>query len=142
MSGLAGADIIKRIADVLEQRKSADAGESYSASLYRKGGDAILAKIAEEAGELIEAAGEVAGSAEGGAAGGAEGEVAGGAESGAAGGAAREEQRQRILHEMADLWFHCQVLLAHKNITVEELLAELERRFGTSGHEEKRQRGG
>lgn len=108
------ADIIKRIADVLEQRKSAGAGESYSASLYRKGDDAILAKIAEEAGELIEAAG----------------------------GAADENQRQRILHEMADLWFHCQVLLAHKNIAVEELLAELEQRFGTSGHEEKRRRGG
>lgn len=118
MSGLAGADIIKRIADVLEQRKSAGAGESYSASLYRKGDDAILAKIAEEAGELIEAA------------------------DGAAGDVAGEEQRRRILHEMADLWFHCQVLLAHKNITVEELLAELEQRFGTSGHEEKRRRGG
>lgn len=132
------ADIIKRIADVLEQRKSAGAGESYSASLYRKGDDAILAKIAEEAGELIEAAGgaegEVAGKASGGA--------AGGAASGAAGGAADENQRRRILHEMADLWFHCQVLLAHKNITIEELLAELEQRFGTSGHEEKRRRGG
>ncbi|MDD9806705.1 MAG: phosphoribosyl-ATP diphosphatase [Gammaproteobacteria bacterium] len=122
------ADIIKRIADVLEQRKSAGAGESYSASLYRKGDDAILAKIAEEAGELIEAAGEADG-------------TAGDAAARTTDEAAREEQRQRILHEMADLWFHCQVLLAHKNITVEELLAELERRFGTSGHEEKRRRG-
>lgn len=134
MSGLAGADIIRRIADVLEQRKSADAGESYSASLYRKGDDAILAKIAEEAGELIEAAGEVAEDVVG-----AEASEAG---SDAADNAAGEEQRQRILHEMADLWFHCQVLLAHKNITAEELLAELERRFGTSGHEEKRRRKG
>lgn len=130
------ADIIKRIADVLEQRKSASAGESYSASLYHKGDDAILAKIAEEAGELIEAAG---------GAGGAAGEAAGDAGETAdetAGDAAHEEQRQRILHEMADLWFHCQVLLAHKNIAVDELVAELERRFGTSGHEEKRRRGG
>jgi len=106
---------------VLEQRKSAGAGESYSASLYHKGDNAILAKIAEEADELIEAAGEAAGET--------------------TGEAAHEEQRRRILHEMADLWFHCQVLLAHKNIAVEELLAELERRFGTSGHEEKRRRG-
>ena len=103
------ANIIERIAVVLEERKSADAEESYSAFLYRKGDGAILEKIAEEAGELIEAAGEA--------------------------------QREHILHEMADLWFHCQVLLAHKGIAVEELFAELERRFATSGHEEKRRRG-
>jgi len=137
------ADIIKRIADVLEQRKSAGAGESYSASLYRKGDAAILAKIAEEADELIEAAGGAGRT--GGAAGKAAdkaGRAAGEAADTAKREAAHEEQRRRILHEMADLWFHCQVLLAHKNIAVEELLAELEQRFGTSGHEEKRRRGG
>ena len=49
-------DILKKIAASLEQRKQADASESYVASLYAKGLDAILKKIGEEAAETIMAA--------------------------------------------------------------------------------------
>lgn len=45
-----------------------------------------------------------------------------------------------IIHETADLWFHSLVFLAHKGIGSQRLLAELERRFGQSGLEEKARR--
>lgn len=50
------SDIIKQLSEVLEQRKSADADDSYVASLYAKGLDAILKKIGEEATEVVIAA--------------------------------------------------------------------------------------
>lgn len=49
-------------------------------------------------------------------------------------------QRQEIIYETADLWFHSLVLLAHNDIAPEAVLEELERRFGLSGIEEKKQR--
>ncbi|MEE8575189.1 MAG: bifunctional phosphoribosyl-AMP cyclohydrolase/phosphoribosyl-ATP diphosphatase HisIE [Thermodesulfobacteriota bacterium] len=42
-----------------------------------------------------------------------------------------------IVHELADLWFHSLILLSNEEIDASKLYAELERRFGTSGHEEK-----
>jgi phosphoribosyl-ATP pyrophosphohydrolase len=56
--------------------------------------------------------------------------------------AAKDGARDRIVHETADLWFHCLVLLAHQGLGPAEVLAELERRFGLSGLEEKARRGG
>ena len=47
----------------------------------------------------------------------------------------------RIASEMADLWFHCLVLLARHGMTPADVLAELARREGTSGHVEKAARG-
>src|SRR5690554_1427800 len=55
--------------------------------------------------------------------------------------AGKAEDKQQIIYEMADLWFHSMVLLAHNEIQVEAILAELERRFGLSGLEEKNNRG-
>ena len=48
--------------------------------------------------------------------------------------------KTEIVHETADLWFHSLVLLAHEGIDSDEIMAELERRFGQSGLEEKAQR--
>ena len=45
--------------------------------------------------------------------------------------------RDEIIYETADLWFHSLVLLAHNNIEPQLILDELDRRFGLSGHEEK-----
>jgi len=50
------SDTLHRLADVLEERKSADPGSSYVAKLYGKGLDAILKKIGEEATETVMAA--------------------------------------------------------------------------------------
>jgi phosphoribosyl-ATP pyrophosphohydrolase len=55
--------------------------------------------------------------------------------------AAKGDDRQALVGEVADLWFHCLVLLAHKDLHPDEVLAELERRTGTSGHAEKASRG-
>ena len=46
----------------------------------------------------------------------------------------------RVTSEMADLWFHCLVLLAHHGLSPSDVLAELERREGRSGHDEKASR--
>ncbi len=49
---------------------------------------------------------------------------------------------EQIIYEMADLWFHSLVLLAHKGLHAEQVLQELDRRFGLSGLDEKASRGG
>ena len=51
--------------------------------------------------------------------------------------ASKSGAREAIVHETADLWFHCMVMLAWHGIPVAEVLAELERREGRSGLEEK-----
>ena len=51
--------------------------------------------------------------------------------------AAKAGNRDGVVHEIADLWFHCLVLLGRQGIAVSEVLAELERREGRSGIEEK-----
>ena len=56
--------------------------------------------------------------------------------------AAMEDDRKQIVYETADLWFHTMVMLTSKGISHEEVLAELERRFGLSGIEEKASRKG
>ena len=55
--------------------------------------------------------------------------------------AAKDGDPRRITAEMADLWFHCLVLLERYGLRVDDVLAELERREGTSGHVEKAARG-
>lgn len=98
-------DVLRRLADVLEQRKQADPEKSYTASLYAGGVNATLKKIGEEATEVIIAA--------------------------------NSGEKAAIIHETADLWFHTLILLAQLDLGPDDILAELERRFGTSGHEEK-----
>ena len=51
--------------------------------------------------------------------------------------AAKLKNKSNIVHEVADLWFHCLVLLAKKNLTVEDVTNELKNRQGISGIEEK-----
>lgn len=51
--------------------------------------------------------------------------------------AAKDGDPERITAEIADLWFHCLVLLAHQGLGPEQVLAELDRRFGLSGIAEK-----
>jgi phosphoribosyl-ATP pyrophosphohydrolase len=50
--------------------------------------------------------------------------------------------KQQIIYETADLWFHCMVLLASQGLGPEDVLMELQRRFGLSGYDEKAQRKG
>ena len=55
--------------------------------------------------------------------------------------AAKNGERAAIVHEVADLWFHCLVMLAWHGVKVAEVMAELERREGRSGIDEKNSRG-
>jgi phosphoribosyl-ATP pyrophosphohydrolase len=51
--------------------------------------------------------------------------------------AAKDGESDKLIHEIADLWFHCLVLLAHQGLGPDDVLRELERRFGLSGLAEK-----
>ncbi len=100
--------ILKKLEQVLEDRKSAKADESYVSSLYAKGLDEILKKIGEESAEVIMAA--------------------------------KDGEKDKIIYEVADLWFHTLILLRHKDIEVDKIQDELSKRFGLSGLEEKANR--
>jgi len=106
------SDIIGQLSKILEARKQADPGASYVSGLYQRGTNHILEKIGEEATELLIAAKD----------------------------AEQSGQNSEMIHEMADLWFHTLVLLAHLGETPHDLLNELQRRFGTSGLVEKANR--
>ena len=54
--------------------------------------------------------------------------------------AAKDGVADKIIYETADLWFHTLVLLAQQGLRPEQVLAELERRFGMSGVKEKASR--
>src|SRR5574337_187136 len=105
-------DVLARLSAVIESRKPAAGGNpdtSYVARLLHKGPDAFLKKIGEEATEVVLAAKD--------------------AEHGG--------ERQKIVAEMADLWFHGMVALAHFGLSSADVVAELARREGLSGIEEK-----
>jgi phosphoribosyl-ATP pyrophosphohydrolase len=104
--------ILKQLADVLEQRKQSSAYESYVASLHQKGLNKILEKVGEESVETILAARD----------------------------AEQSGDNSKVVYETADLWFHSLVMLSHLDIEVDDILNELERRFGLSGLEEKANR--
>jgi phosphoribosyl-ATP pyrophosphohydrolase len=55
--------------------------------------------------------------------------------------AAKDGERDKLVYEIADLWFHSLVLLAHQGLKPQDVLDELDRRFGLSGLEEKARRG-
>lgn len=109
-------DTLARLAAVIESRKPANGGNpetSYVARLLSKGPDAFLKKIGEEATEVVMAAKDVDHGADPG----------------------------KLLYEVADLWFHSMVALAHYGLTPAQVVAELARREGLSGLEEKARRG-
>lgn len=54
--------------------------------------------------------------------------------------AAKSGNKEQIVYETADLWFHTLVMLANEGLGPKDVLAELQRRFGVSGHEEKASR--
>lgn len=54
--------------------------------------------------------------------------------------AAKSGDNKQIVYEMADLWFHSLVLLAYQGLSADDVLSELQRRFGKSGIAEKAER--
>lgn len=106
------SDILNRLAELLEQRKSADPSVSYVAKLYAKGMDSILKKVGEEAAETIIAAKN----------------------------SHDHDYKEQLVYETADLWFHTLIMLAKAELTPDDVLNELARREGLSGIEEKASR--
>ena len=105
-------DALARLAAVIESRKTANGGDpdkSYVSRLLHKGPDAFLKKIGEEATEVVMAAKD----------------------------ADHGGDAAKIVYEVADLWFHSMIALSHYGLTPAQVIAELERREGTSGIEEK-----
>ena len=105
-------DILERLARVIESRKPVHGGNpetSYVARLLHKGPDAFLKKIGEEATETVMAA----------------------KDTDHGGDAAK------LVNEVADLWFHSMIALAHYGLGPADVVRELARREGLGGLEEK-----
>ena len=54
--------------------------------------------------------------------------------------AAKDRDKEEVIKETADLWFHSLVMLSHLGLSAADVLAQLEKRFGLSGIEEKASR--
>ena len=111
-SELNSQDALARLSAVIESRLPARGGDptaSYVARLLHKGPDAFLKKIGEEATEVVMAAKD----------------------------ADHGGDRHKIVAEVADLWFHSMIALVHYGLQPADVIAELQRREGTSGIEEK-----
>lgn len=106
------SDILTQLAEILEQRKSASSEDSYVASLHKKGLNKILEKVGEEAVETILAAKDHNNGGD----------------------------KEALIKETADLWFHSLVMLSHLNLGPNEVLEELQKRFKLSGLVEKASR--
>jgi phosphoribosyl-ATP pyrophosphohydrolase len=110
---------LAHLADVVDRRRDefkagrADPKTSYTALLFSKGDDGILKKIGEEATEAVMAAKD------------------------ARNANLAPEQQKLLVGEMADLWFHCLIALSQFGLRPEDVVAELTRRLGISGIEEK-----
>ena len=111
-SNVSSTDSLALLAQVIESRlpqNGRNPDTSYVARLLLKGSDAFLKKIGEEATEVVMAAKD--------------------ADFGG--------DKTKIVNEVADLWFHCMIALAHYGLKPAQVVAELDRRAGTSGMEEK-----
>ena len=112
-------DALLRLARTIDSRKVANGGDpdaSYVARLLYKGPDAFLKKIGEEATETVMAAKDLDHSVD---------------------ASDRADLQNKLVGEVADLWFHSMIALAHYGLSPADVVAELERREGTSGIEEK-----
>jgi phosphoribosyl-ATP pyrophosphohydrolase len=112
--------VLSRLAGIIESRRPDQGGNpdaSYVARLLHRGPDAFLKKIGEESTEAVMAAKDL--------------------DFALRSGADIDASRQRLVGEIADLWFHCMVALAHYGLRPDDVLAELHKREGTSGIEEK-----
>ena len=103
--------VLNQLMAVIESRRAGSPEVSYTARLLHGGVDAIGAKVIEEAAEVVEAAGEPG-----------------------------DAGRKHVVDEAADVLYHLWVLLAARHVPVEDVAAELRRRFGMSGLEEKASR--
>jgi phosphoribosyl-ATP pyrophosphohydrolase len=103
--------VLQQLMNVIQDRRDQPPAKSYTTTLFQAGLPKIAAKLTEETAEVIEAAGEPG-----------------------------DAGRNHTIYEAADVLYHLWVLLAHQRITLPEVEAELARRFGISGLDEKASR--
>ena len=101
-------DVVDRLYHIIQEKKEANPNTSWTATLFHKGENTILKKVAEEAAEFCFAI--------------------------------KDDNKDEIIYECADLLYHALVALAYKDISPQLIRNELKRRFGISGIEEKRSR--
>jgi phosphoribosyl-ATP pyrophosphohydrolase len=104
--------VLSQLMAIIEDRKRNPPPRSYTTTLLSGGVVKIGEKITEEAAEVVEAAGEPG-----------------------------EEGRRHLVREAGDLIYHLLVMLAYRDVRLEEVEQELGRRFGVSGLDEKESRG-
>jgi phosphoribosyl-ATP pyrophosphohydrolase len=110
--------VLEELTKVLEARKRvADPSSSYVASLHAGGIDKILKKVGEESAETLLAAKDVQQA-----------------------GTDSAKQKGALVYETADLWFHTLVMLSHYDLSAQDIVDELARRFDLSGLVEKASR--
>jgi phosphoribosyl-ATP pyrophosphohydrolase len=100
--------VLEKLMAVIEDRRANPPPKSYTTSLFQGGVEKIGGKIVEEAAEVVQAAGEPG-----------------------------EAGRSHFIYESADLVYHLFVMLGYKGVALTEVEAELARRFGMSGIDEK-----
>ena len=108
-------EVLDYLGKMMAERKSADADSSYVAKLYQKGLNKILEKIGEESVETIIAAKDF-------------------------NTEANADNKNDLIYEVADLWFHTIVMLGYFDLDIQLVLNELARRQGLSGLVEKANR--
>ena len=110
-------DALVQLMETIESRKKGPPQKSYTQSLLDGGVSKIGAKIVEEAHEVVEAADEHSANPD-----------------------SDSAARQHVVHECADLIYHLFVLMAHQDVSLNDVQNELARRFGISGIDEKASR--
>jgi phosphoribosyl-ATP pyrophosphohydrolase len=103
--------MLQRLMEVIEERRANPPQRSYTSQLFLGGVRKIGSKILEEAREVVEAADEP-----------------------------EETRHEHLVHESADLIYHLLVMLGYRNVPWTDVEAELARRFGVSGLDEKASR--
>lgn len=104
--------VLDELTRLIAARRQAEPDDSYVASLHAAGLNRILEKVGEEATEVIIAAKDTAADAD----------------------------RSALVGEVADLWFHCMVMLSHLDTDAGAVMECLQQRLGLSGHAEKASR--
>ncbi len=107
------SSVFQRLMEVIEDRKQNPPAKSYTTTLFQGGVERIGCKVMEEAAELVRAASKSEES---------------------------DEARGHLVHEAADLLYHLFVMLGYRNVPLKDVEAELARRFGISGLDEKASR--
>jgi len=109
-SSIDAQQVFARLAAMMAERKGADPASSYVAKLFAKAPDGALKKVGEEATEFIMACKDAE---------------------------QTPDAKDKIVSEAADVWFHMLVAMARHDLGGTDVLAELARREGLSGLDEK-----